>query len=66
MTNQINNDLYIINTSACQWKMNFNHDTSKQAQKVQISGKIKVDAHPQLVFNNTPLHEISTQKPPQL
>ena len=30
--NQINNDLHNVNTWAHQWKMNFNMNTSKQAQ----------------------------------
>ena len=41
--NQINND-----TRAYQWKMNFNPDTSKQAQEVLFSRKVKVTAHPNL------------------
>ena len=55
--NQINND-----TRAYQWKMNFNPDTSKQAQKVLFSRKVKVTAHPQLVFNNNPVYETAAQK----
>ena len=53
--NQINNDLHNISTWAYQWKMNFNPDTSKQAQEVLFSRKVKVTAHPQLVFNNNPV-----------
>ena len=60
--NQINNDLHNISTWDYQWKMNFNHDTSKQAQEVLFSSKVKVTAHPQLVFNNNPVHETATQK----
>ena len=60
--NQINNDLHNISTWAYQWKMNFNPDTSKQAQEVLFSRKVKVTAHPQLVFNNNPVHETATQK----
>ena len=59
--NQINNDLHNISTWAYQWKMNFNPDTSKQGQ-VLFSRKVKVTAHPQLVFNNNPVHETATQK----
>ena len=47
--NQINNDLHNISTWAYQWKIHFNPDTSKQAQKVIFSRKVKVTAHPQLV-----------------
>ena len=46
--NQINNDLHNISTWAYQWKMNFNPDTSKQAQEVLFSRKVKVTAHPNL------------------
>ena len=60
--NQINNDLHNISTWAYQWKMDFNPDTSKQAQEVLFSRKVKVTAHPQLVFNNNPVHETATQK----
>ena len=42
--------------------MNFNPDTSKQAQEVIFSRKVKVTAHPRLVFNNNPAHETATQK----
>ena len=60
--NQIINDLHKISTWAYQWKMNFNADTCKQAQEVLFSRKVKVNAHPQLVFNNNPLHDTATQK----
>ena len=60
--NQINNDLHNISTWAYQWKMNFNPDTSKQAQDIIFSCKVKVTAHPQLVFNNNPVHETATKK----
>ena len=39
-----------------------NPDTSKQAQEVLFSRKVKVAIHPQLVFNNNPVHETGTQK----
>ena len=42
--------------------MSFNPDTRKQAQEVIFSHKVKVTAHPQLVFNNNPAHETTTQK----
>ena len=42
--------------------MNFNHDTSKEAQEVIFSRKVKVTTHPQLDFNNNPVHETATQK----
>ena len=39
--------------------MNLNSDTSKQAQEVLFSRKIKVTAHPQLLFKNNLVHETS-------
>ena len=57
--NQINNDLHNISTWAHQWKINFNSDTSKQAQEVIFSRKVKITAHPQLSFNNNSVHENS-------
>ena len=59
--NQINNDLHNISTWAHLWKMNFNSDTSKQAHEIIFSRKVKVTAHPQLVFNNNSVHETATQ-----
>ena len=61
MTNHINNDLQKNVTWAHQWKMNFNPDTSKQTQAV-FSRQVKVTVHPQLVFNNNPVHENAAQK----
>ena len=52
-TNQINNDLH---------NMSFNPDTSKQAQELVFSRKIKITVHTQFVFSNNPVHENSTQK----
>ena len=60
--NQINNDLHNISTWPYQWKINFNPDTSKKAQEVIFSCKVKVTAHLQLVFNNNPIHETAAQK----
>ena len=37
--NELNNDLYQINKWAFQWKMSFNPDSSKQAQKIIFSRK---------------------------
>ena len=60
--NQIKCDLHNISTCAYQWKMNFNSDTSKQAQEVIFSRKVKVTAHPQLVLSNNLVHETANQK----
>ena len=42
--------------------MDFNPDTSKQAQEVIFSRKVKVTAHPQRVFNNNPTQETTTHQ----
>ena len=42
--------------------MNFNLDISKQAHEVIFSHKVKVTAYLQLVFDNNPVYEASTQK----
>ena len=54
--NQINNDLHNISTWGYQWKMIFKPDTSKQAQEVILSRKVKVTADLQLAFNNNPAY----------
>ena len=60
--NQINNEMHNINTCAHQRQKNFNPGTSKPGQDVIFSLKIKVVAHPELLFNKTPVHNTSTQK----
>ena len=45
---------------ATEWKINFNPDTTKQAQKVIFSRKKKV--HPLLLFNNASVTRTSSQK----
>ena len=62
MVNHINNDLHKISTWAHQRGINFIPDTNKQVQEVIFSRKAKVTAHPQLVLNNNPVHETTTQK----
>ena len=57
--NQINNDLHSVRTWSYQRKMNFNPGTSKQAQEVIFSLKVKFSAHPQVIFN-----KIHYMKPP--
>ena len=49
---ELNEDLNKINNCAFQWKMNFNPDPSKQAQKVLFSRKLQKVSHPKLFFNN--------------
>ena len=45
-----------------QWKMNFNPDPCKQAQEVVFSRKVNKDYHPPLTFNNSIVHQATSQK----
>ena len=47
---------------AFQWKMSFNPDLSKQAQKVIFSHKIKKICHPSTYFNNKSVKQVPFQK----
>ena len=49
-------------SNTVQWKMSFNPDPSKQAQKIIFSRKIKKLSHPSLVFNNNNVLQASSQK----
>ena len=46
-TIELNSDLKKINDWAFQWKMTFNPDSSKQAQEIIFSRKLKKATHPQ-------------------
>ena len=43
---QTNTDFHNINRWACQWKIGFNLDPSKQTQEVIFNRKTKVNSHP--------------------
>ena len=58
----LNSDLSKINASAGQWKMTFNSDRNKQAQKIIFSRKIKKTSHPPLNFNNNSVKQVQFQK----
>ena len=60
--NNLNKDLERISKWATQWKMNFNPDTTKQAQEVIFSRKSKKKVHPPLLFNNASVTRTSSQK----
>ena len=47
---------------AYKWKMSFNPDPSKQAQEVTFSWKINKVHHPPLLFNNSTIQQVSSQK----
>ena len=50
--NLLNSDLSKINEWALQWKMSFNPDLIKKAQKIIFSRKISKRNHPGLMFSN--------------
>ena len=60
-TNNLSKDLEKISNWATQWKMNFNPDTTKQAQEVIFSRKLKT-VHPPLLFNNASVTRTSSHK----
>ena len=49
----LGNDLCIVNNWACQWKMSFDSDRSKQAQEVIFSRKVLIQLHRVLPFDNS-------------
>ena len=59
---ELNNDLVKISNWAYQWKMTFNPDPGKQAQKVIFSKKLNKDYHHPLSFNINNLPETDPQK----
>ena len=59
---ELNDDRRKISNWAFQWKMSFNPDVNKQAQKVIFSQKIKSNLHPPLVFNNNIVSQANSQK----
>ena len=52
ISTELNNDLAKINNWDFQWKTDFNPDSSKQAQQVIFSRKLKKISHPPLFFND--------------
>ena len=58
----LNKDLERISKWATQWEMNFNPDTTKQAEEVIFSRKSKKKVHPPLLFNNASVTRTSSQK----
>ena len=57
-----NNDLDKVSTWANKWKVSFSQDPSKQAQEVIFSRKINKVYHPPLLFNNSTVQQMSSQK----
>ena len=58
----LNRDLHKISEWAQKWKMPFNPDVSKQAREVIFSRKQAKSVRPDLVFNNTLVHQTHCQK----
>ena len=58
----LSSDLSKLNARANQWKMTFNPEPNKQAQKVIFSRKIKKTSHPPLNFNNNSVKHVQFQK----
>ena len=60
--NELNKNLQKISEWAYKWKMSFNPDLNKKAQKVVFSGKLNKSSHPKIFFNNVPVVHASWQK----
>ena len=58
----LNNDLFKIQQWACQWKMTFNPDLSKQAQEIVFTRKLSLVHHPPLSFNGSIVQKTPFQK----
>ena len=61
-TKKQNFDLQKISEWAFQWKMQFNPDSSKQANEVIFSRKSKVHSYSTLTFNNNDVKKCPHQK----
>ena len=59
---KLNNDLDKVSLWANKWKMSFNPDPSQQPEEVIFSRKINKLYHPPLLFNNSTVQQISSQK----
>ena len=58
----LNHDLGTIQQWAYQWKMEFNHDPTKQATEVLFSCKKCSPNHPQFIFNGIAVAKVNYQK----
>ena len=61
-TEELINNLGNISKWACQWKMIYKPDQTKQAQEVIFSRKLKKPVHPNLTFNNSHVSQTESQK----
>ena len=62
LAKNLDDDLKKIKKSEFQWKMSFNPDPNKQAQKVTFPRKLNNPNHPSLNFNNTVIIQSTTHK----
>ena len=58
----LNHDLTKISEWAYRWKMSFNLDPSKQAQKMLFSNKVMKTNHPDIIFNGSTVQKSANQK----
>ena len=61
-SSDLNSDIAKISECAFKWKITFNSDPSKPAQKVIFRRKLKTVPHPSITFNNNPLSLFPAQK----
>ena len=61
-SSELNSDLAKISEWDFKWKMSFNPDPTRLAQKVIFSRKLKTVPHPSITFNNNPLSLCPAQK----
>ena len=61
-TGELNNNLRHISKWACQWKMIFKPDLTKQAEDLIFSRKLNKPFYPNLTFNNFQVSQIESQK----
>ena len=55
----MNHDLELISRWAHDWRMSFNPDPQKQAIELLLSKKRHEIGHPVILFNNTPVKEVT-------
>ena len=60
--NHLNCDLSKISNWAFQWKISFDPDPSKQAQKAIFSRKVQKTYHPSIYFNDKSVKQVPYQK----
>ena len=58
----MNHDLELISKWAHDWRMSFNPDPQKQAVELIFSNKKNVVNHPAIIFNNTPVMQVTEHK----